>query len=65
LLKTLNIESYSFRSIETLGNMGKAKKRRSGAGKRTDPVGKNLRLFLKLMGSIFRRGGGGKGQFSV
>jgi hypothetical protein len=29
--------------------MGKAKKRRSGAGKRTDPVGKKeLRIIFKL-----------------
>jgi hypothetical protein len=45
--------------------MGKAKKRRSGAGKRTDPVGKKLRLIFKVIIGICRRGGGRKGQFSV
>jgi hypothetical protein len=39
--------------------MGKAKKRRSGVGKRTDPVGKNFRIIFKWIGGISGREGGG------
>jgi hypothetical protein len=41
-------------------NMGKAKKRRSGAGKRTDPVGKNQESFLNWR--FLRERGRGRGS---